>query len=456
MTNAIPFIAAVLVTATVASATPAITEQPTSSEGNPVEYLDNGIIRIGIDLSIGGAITYLADKENGINMVNSHDWGRQIQMSFYAGPKPFEPNGKKPKANWSHLGWNPIQSGDAYGNRSKVLEFTNDGESLYVKCIPMHWPLDNEAGECTFETWIQLNGSTVRVRSRINNRRSDKTQYPARSQELPAIYTNGPWYRLITYTGSKPYSAEALTEIPIKEKKPGVFPWSRFHATESWAALVDQDGRGLGVWAPGVTKFLGGFHGAPGAGGPKEGPTGYLSPIHDDILDHNIEYEYAYQLILGDIDEIRAHVYEHTKGPTAIFDFASDRQHWIYKNAHDSGWPIEESLHVALEQDKPALLSPENCWLASDYDTIEITAAFKTDEKVAHLQFKPFAPDASMPKAISFKVIPDGKERVYKIKLKGKPGYKGAIQQFILHPSKQGAPGNYIELRKVELIPNGK
>ncbi|MDA0347194.1 MAG: hypothetical protein O3C43_08670 [Verrucomicrobia bacterium] len=428
-------------------------DDPTTAENSRVEYLDNGVVRIGIDLSIGGAITYFADQERGINMVNSHDWGRQIQMSFYSYPRPFEPNGKKPLERWKGLGWNPIQSGDVFENRSQVIDFTNDGETLYVKCIPMHWPLDNQPGECTFETWIQLEGATAKVRSRLNNHRSDTAQYRARSQELPAVYTNGPWYRLITYQGPQPFSGDELTEIPIKDKKPGEFPWSRFQATENWAALVDEEGHGLGVWNYGSSKFLGGFHGKPGMGGPKDGPTGYIAPLHDDILDHNIQYEYSYQLIAGTIEEIRDYVYGNSSGPVKRFDFSSDRQHWTYENASDSGWPVRAGLQVKLDQDQPRLISPLGCWNADDYPAISITAAFKTDEQRAYLQWMPFDPEAESPKSIAFKIVPDGKLRTYTIELKGKPGYEGAIRQFILLPSKRGSAGHSMTLQKFELVP---
>jgi hypothetical protein len=441
---------------TILSAEPGNRDTPTLKEKGRVKYLENGIVRIGVDLSIGGAITYFADKEKGINMVNSHDWGRQIQMSFYSDPRPFEPDGKKPMERWKGLGWNPIQSGDVYGNRSKVIDFSNDGETLYVKCIPMHWPLDNQPVECTFETWIQLEGATAKVRSRLNNLRSDTTQYRARSQELPAVYTNGPWYRLITYKGPHPFSGDELTEIPIKDKKPGEFPWSRFQATENWAALVDKDGHGLGVWNYGSSKFLGGFHGKPGRGGPKDGPTGYIAPLHDDILDHNIQYEYSYRLIAGTIEEIRGFVYENSPGPVTRFDFASDRQHWIYQNASDSGWPVRDGLQVKLDQDQPRLLSPLGCWNADDYPAISITAAFKTDEPRAFLQWKQFDPEARSPKSVAFKIVPDGKLGTYKIKLKGKPGYEGVVGQFILQPSKRGGGDNFITLRKFELVPANK
>ncbi len=49
-----------------------------STRESEMEYLDNGMLRVGIDLSIGGAITYLAESTSGTNMINSFDWGRQV------------------------------------------------------------------------------------------------------------------------------------------------------------------------------------------------------------------------------------------------------------------------------------------------------------------------------------------------------------------------------------------
>lgn len=425
----------------------------TSSKNQRMEYLDNGIVRIGIDLSIGGAITYFADVKDSANMVNSYDWGRQVQMSFYSGPNPFEPNGKKPKDHWKQLGWNPIQSGDCYGNPSKVLEYKNDGKQLYVKCIPMQWPLNNEPGECIFEVWIRLEGAAALVRSRINNNRIDKTQYPSRSQELPAVYTNGPWYRLITYTGSKPFTKDKTSLIPIKEKKPGEFPWSHFQATENWAALVNENGTGMGVWIPGVQSFLGGFAGNPGTGGPKDNPTGYIAPISREILDHNIQYEYEYRLIAGSVDQIRDYIYKHNTGQITDFDFSTDRQHWVLKNASDSGYPMKGLWHINLDRSNPQIISPRVCFQADDYSAIEITAAFNTEESNAYIRFSPFSEDQkSSGASIRFNVINDSKMHTYRVKLSDNPKYRGAIAQLTFQPCKNGKKGQFVKIQSIKLI----
>jgi hypothetical protein len=56
-----------------------------------MSYLDKGAIRIGVDLDFGGSITFLAasGKDASENVINSHDLGRQVQLSFNSGPQPF-------------------------------------------------------------------------------------------------------------------------------------------------------------------------------------------------------------------------------------------------------------------------------------------------------------------------------------------------------------------------------
>jgi len=49
------------------------------------EYIENNHIRVGITRKSGGAITRVS-VPGGPNINNSHDPGRQIQQSYYAGP----------------------------------------------------------------------------------------------------------------------------------------------------------------------------------------------------------------------------------------------------------------------------------------------------------------------------------------------------------------------------------
>ncbi|MCY2931405.1 MAG: hypothetical protein NTV86_18335 [Planctomycetota bacterium] len=288
-----------------------------AAAGDRVSYLDNGAVRLGVNLDLGGSITWLS-AAGGESLVNNHDWGRQIQMSFYSGPVPFAPHGKKPAPAWEKLGWNPIQSGDCFGRRARVVEHRNDGKAIYVKCVPMQWPLDNEPGDCLFESWIELKGAAAGVRCRLTNARLDKGQYPARGQELPAVYTTGAYWRLMTYTGEKPFTGEPLVRIDRKLTEGG---WAHGRASESWAALVNDKEFGLGVYSPGNTDFIGGFYGTPN--GPGSDPTGYISPVRREILDHDIVYEYRYTLVLGSLKDIRRWVYDNAPRPGGSSPIAS-------------------------------------------------------------------------------------------------------------------------------------
>ena len=421
-----------------------------------MSFIENGRLRLGADLTIGGSITHLSTN-GGPNMINSHDWGRQIQMSFYSGPNPFEPNGKKPRKSWAGLGWNPIQSGDCYGNRSKVLEHRNDGREIYVKCRPMHWPLDNQPGQCTFECWYRLEGNLVQVRSRLNNARDDRTRYAARKQELPAIYTNGRWYKLVSYKGDRPFSGAETTVLVDKNDGKG-WPWRNFYTPEHWVALLDEDDWGLGVYLPHACAFTGGFAGRPkGSGGPKGSQTGYMGPTIYEVLDHNIVYTYDYTLVVGSLQEIRDHVYKREKNRALPrWEFKGDRQHWYCQNVTDAGWPIKDGLRVNLGPRNATLVSPKTFWRAKEAPTLLLRAEFKTSATTAQLLLQPYdrldagdwaqwgpdkarRPKPAPPVVVPFEIDGDGGVRDMEIDLSGNPRCRGAMTQIKLRlPSGTG------------------
>ncbi len=384
-----------------------------------ISILDNGTIKIGVDLDIGGTITFLARSQGGENVINSHDLGRQIQQSYYSGPTPF---GKSHPA-WKNWGWNPIGSGDAYGHSARVVEHKNDGTMLYVKTIPMQWALENVEGECTFETWITLHGQTARVRNQLVNHRTDHTQYPAHGQELPAVYTIGRLHRLFSYTGHRPFENQPSAQI--RNSGP---PWANWKSTENWAALVNDRGWGLGVIHPGVYSFVGGFHGKPNTGGPKDDPTGYIAPIRQEILDHNIVYEYRYQLVLGSLEEIRARATaERIHDARPDYHFTRARQHWIYQDANDMGFPTEGRLRIELGKKSASLIGPEQWWPAQEVPKLYIRAATKALQRpMAVLWSTPEAGFAA-DRRVEFAIEPDGRMRTYEVNLAASSGYRGTI-----------------------------
>ncbi|MCS6774944.1 MAG: hypothetical protein RMJ43_13840 [Chloroherpetonaceae bacterium] len=402
-----------------------------------MSFLDNGLIRIGIDLNLGGVITHLSSPKHG-NVVNSHDYGRQIQQSYYSGPAPFG----QPHPAWKDWPWNPIGTGDVYGNPARVLEHRNDGRTLYVKSVPMQWALNNVPGDCTFETWISLFRNTARVRCRLNNQRNDRTQYPARHQELPAVYTIGKLYRLFTYDGTAPF-----TGAPVRQIQNAGPPWTAWKATEHWAALVNDDDWGLGVFHAGAYDFVGGFHGPPNTGGPLDNSTGYIAPLRNEILDHNIVYTYEYVLILGTVNEIRRYaVSRRPRDTRPDYRFRTDRQHWYYVNAEDTGFPPRNGLQVKLEQEDPQMIGPEQWWQAKDVPVLYLRAAFHTSQDRAEIFWsvpgQGFAPERSL----SFQIRPDGRFHTYTIELASSPAYTGTISGLRLDPVPAGRKGDYVQV----------
>ncbi len=412
------------------------------AEGQKMSYLSNGKIKIGIDLEQGGTITYLSAAGSDRNIINAHDRGRQIQLSFYSGPQPYG----QAHPGWRNWPWNPIGTGDVYGHASTVLQTTNDGKTLYLKSIPLQWALDNVPGECTFETWITLEGSAAHLRCRLLNHRADKTPYGAFDQELPAVYTIGKLYRLVTYDGFQPYTGQ-----PARKVDNAGPPWAAWKATEHWAALLDDSGQGLGIYHPGVFSFIGGFHGPPNTGGPKDDSTGYIAPVRREILDANIAYNYDYVLILGSLDQIRSYAVAHRPKETRPdYRFAHDRLHWTYANTSDSGWPISGFLRVKLEKDDPQTIGPEQWWKAEAAPDIYIRARYHTTQTRAELFWATREqPGFAGERSIAFEIKPDGKFHTYRVHLAESPQYKGTITGLRFDPVPSGAPGEYADIASI-------
>jgi hypothetical protein len=384
-----------------------------------MSFLDNGTIKIGVDLDIGGTITFLARSPGGENLINSHDLGRQIQQSYYSGPSPF---GKAHPA-WKNWGWNPIGSGDVYGHGARVLEHKNDGITLYVKTIPMQWALNNVPGECTFETWITLDGPAASVRNQLVNHRSDHTHYPAQGQELPAVYTIGKLHRLFSYTGNRPFENQPLTQI--RNSGP---PWADWKATENWAALVNDQGFGLGVIHPGVYSFIGGFAGKPNTGGAKDFSTGYIAPTRSEILDHNIIYEYRYQLVLGSLEEIRAQATaQRIRDTRPDYHFNHDRQHWIDRDAGDAGFPTEGSLRIKLGTKSASLIGPEQWWRADLTPKLYVRAVSRTHRRPLAILWSTPEAGFTADRRVELAIQADGQMHEYEVNLAGSPKYRGTI-----------------------------
>ncbi len=413
-------------------------------------FLDNGEVRIGMDLALGGAVTFISSKDHPGNIINSADLGRQIQMSHYSGPWPYEVGDKKPHRAWAGLGWNPIQTGDCYNNPSEVVEHRNDGKQIYIKCIPKQWPLDNVPGDCLFETWTRLEGPVIHMRYRCTNQRSDKTAYRPCPQELPAVYTISKLSRLMTYTGDMPFTQDTLTQVTNDWRKP--WPWTRFVATERWAALVDDRDWGLGVFKDDGGEYHGGIHGDARSDDPKDGSTAYVAPIHVENFDHNIVYEHRTAFVVGSLAEIRKRCNAMATRTPPAWRFVTDRQHWTMRNATDGGFPLSGEWRIKFGAGKPHLASAIQCWRAETAPSMDLEVAYQGQAATARIFWRLLDDDKfDISKSLTVELKPDGKFHTYHLDLASSPEYRGLLTGVAIEPAAQPRPGDEMALRSIVL-----
>jgi hypothetical protein len=428
---------------------------PSSLPEPRMSYLDNGHVRIGMDLALGGAVTFISTKDHPNNIINSADLGRQIQMSHYSGPWPFVVDDKKPSPAWAALGWNPIQTGDCFMNPSKVVAHQNDGKELYIKCIPMQWPHNNLPADCTFETWTSLDGPLILMRFRCSNQRADKTAYRPCPQELPAVYTISKLSRLMSYTGELPFTGDSLSHVTNDWKKP--WPWTRFIASERWAALVDTNHWGLGVFKDDGGEFHGGIHGHGPSDDPKHSSTAYVAPIHTEIFDHNIVYDHRTVFMVGHLHAIRQRFNSMATRTPPAWRFSHDRQHWILLDATDQGFPLNGQWQITVGSKQPRIESPVHCWTAVSAPSIRLVISYKGHPATARVFWKRLDHDSFSEKlSMVFQLIPDGRYHSYTLNLADSPEYRGLITRLALVPIDTPRPGEQISIKTIALSPPEK
>ena len=416
--------------------------------------IENSQVRVGINTNYGGAITYMAfvnDQGGNVstqNMINNNDLGRQSQIGIYGGPLDYSKNGA---GNWINLGWNPIQAGSTYGDVSQVVAIDKQDNLLYAKTIPKQFALRNEPGEAYIEHWIHLEGNVVKVHAKVTLFRSDKTQYSGRQQEFPCLYTNGDYHNIWAYKGGAPYTNAPLTLERITP------PQSMFYddafPTEPWMATTNENGYGVGLYSPDNIDFKKGYFGTDLSGDEFSPIAAYVGATNHVILDHDIVYEWNYAYIVGNLDQIRSYVYSQphmASGPNFVFD--TSRKGWYYERAHDTGWRVENKLHILFDDGEyPRITSPYVFWKGSDNPKIYIRAAFNTKADKFRFNWRRIDDRymyGSDDRLVEFPVINDGQYHTYEVDLSGNPNWLNhSIAQIELSPiMSSSSPGAWVEL----------
>jgi hypothetical protein len=307
------------------------------------------------------------------------------------------------------------------------------------------------------------------MRFRCTNQRDDKTQYRPCPQELPAVYTISKLSRLMSYTGSKPFTQGALTHVTNDWHKP--WPWTRFVATEGWVALVDENEWGLGVFKADGGEFHGGIYGNGRSDDPKHDSTAYVAPIHMENLDYNIVYEHRTEFMVGKLPEIRRRFNQMASKSPPSWRFERDRQHWTLRDASDQGFPLKGEWRIKFADRKVQLRSGIRCWRAEDAPELTFKAKFTgreplrvrfywrslddgessaADLTTAWKQLRDESYDER--RSIDLQLIPDGKLHTYRVRLQDSPEYRGLIIELAIEPAGMPRPGDEMAIASIQLV----
>ncbi len=259
--------------------------EPASSE--PLLFIGNDQIRIGLKKESGGAIAWVSQGATGENLVDSYDRGRLIQQSYYGNADGSLWN-KKP---WR---WNPVQGGDWHGTSAKVLEIEHTPASAYVKTLPKHWASGADVTTATMEQWITFEGPVARIKFRFEQKGGEN--HTEHEQEIPAVFLRPDLHWLVLYNGDKPW-----TDAELDRTKPG-WPNERRKITEHWAAYVDDRDNGIGVYVP-VSDHLTCYR--FGKDEKARGSCSYFAPLIRFAIQADYVWEYEAFITIGSVKEIR-------------------------------------------------------------------------------------------------------------------------------------------------------
>ncbi len=252
--------------------------QTTFSEDNLRYFLDNGIIRIGFDKRMGGAVSYFARLSNGTNLINNHDAGRQA--GFETRIYPEQPTTWKPYSNSKYLSdvypfaggasreWNGLPQGSFYneyitntdhlGGLPEEITFNAHTGILYIKARLWEWGFVNDslgtykkidAGTYN-ECWVSLEGisanfsvkQTRNIPYFVSNTNTGLTLNIFVNINFPFT---AHWQ---TYNESAPFTNQPVasrSSFSLLEPEYGNF-WA--NATENWVAMTDQQNFGVGIY----------------------------------------------------------------------------------------------------------------------------------------------------------------------------------------------------------------
>jgi hypothetical protein len=413
-------------------------------------YLDNGIIRVGVDLDWGGAITEIIYKGN--NLVNKHDEGRMIQINLMDGKDKdfYDPL----DMSSSNMGYSPNQAGDKYQHYSSVLKQIITDNFIYTRTQPLEWNPDNKGGGKTksvasdvyVDQWIYLNGPLVKVKYVLTHIGNDRHEYF--NQLIPYVFVNKDFRRLITYAGNNPWEGDGK----LTEAAPPEFPDAlNLSPSEGWAALVNDNDFGITVY---TTPHLSLWAAQRG--------TAYncnsLYPLTVTDIPPGEVIEITADLIIGKFQEARSMIYELHEKETPLtyweFNQNNNRGGWIPWNGmtpfNVSGGTLKTN---STGVDPHMVMSQELGIDSRKYPTIEISMKVEAGG-VGQFFFTTLSDQVYDEKKSKTFIINTGKDFVtYRLDMSTMSTWAGIISQMRFDPT--NAPGK-IEIDYIRILPKGR
>lgn len=340
-------------------------------------YISGTRYTLGIDLGWGGTINYVSDNEcpvNGVvNMINKHDTGRLVQQSYYGTGEQegcdFVWGSFNGSTTWPY---NPVQGGCQGNLASRLIDFSVEGNTVYIKVQPMDWgkdgvnfTVDQYTTPSYMENWYIIEDDYIKVDNRFVD--FSGWEHPIRGQELPAFYTIGYLDSFVWYDGVEPWTGDELTwrhelrfwgdsqysgECSFRIKEPN---------TETWCAWVStEDNYGLGLYTPNIDRYSAGRYqyietigvstGTQGSKDASANPTSYVAPWKQKQIVSFEAFEYSYLIAAGSVDAIRATFTENKD----LFDNASlsensvsNRQPYYEESMESIDFTVEENVKFA-------------------------------------------------------------------------------------------------------------
>lgn len=260
------------------------------------QFIDNGIVRLGVDMERGGSVFSFALSENHTNLLNHFDEGRFVQQSYYGEQDGSKWNGQ----NWS---WNPIQGGGCNGTKAQVKSAEIADSALHIVSVPVHWAYSYLMPELEMEEIITLEGQTAHIHYIFRNTGEKATSHPSTTHEMPAVFIDAAYPHLKFYQGERPWEGEALTDVV-----PG-WPNEYQVRSEDWAAYVDAADYGIGVYTPGTLNMTTYRYGSGNSTGPKGSDCSYFAPLRRFAITKGMTVEYDVYMTIGHIRDIRSRFY---------------------------------------------------------------------------------------------------------------------------------------------------